>query len=129
MRVEIIRLLDVEEGRVVFRSELGQAPGYWAGPNPARLGEFDVELEIPEVIDRWAVLETPSPGSIEGDGEVGVSITGRVVTVGEGDDPVVGIRVGSDVVLVEAPDRKGEIIPGDVVSLAVSRILIYPYRL
>jgi hypothetical protein len=131
MRIEITRVLDAPAGQVAFRCALGQASGCWTGLAPAQPGEFDVELEIPEEITDWTVLDTPSLGSILGgvEGESGVSITGTVVDIGEGDDPVVGVRLGSDIVLIEAPDRKWEIEPGNVVSLNVPIIRLYPYDL
>jgi hypothetical protein len=131
MRVEITRVLDPSEGRVAFRCAVGHASGCWAGSAPARLGEFDVELEIPEDITQWTVLDAPAPGSIAGgvEGDPSVSITGTVVDIGEGDDPIVGVRLGPDIILIEAPDRKWEITPGDVVSLRVSVVRLYPYQL
>lgn len=88
-------------------------------------------MEIPEEITDWTVLDAPSLGSIVGsaEGEASVSITGTVVDIGEGDDPIVGIRLGSDIILIEAPDRKWEIEPGSTVSLNVSSIRLYPYHL
>ncbi|MFE0461616.1 hypothetical protein ACFW1A_20430 [Kitasatospora sp. NPDC058965] len=131
MRVEVTRILDASEGLVSFRCALGHATARWAGSTPLQLGEFDVEFDIPEEITRWIVLTDPAPGSIAGDveEETGVSLTGTVVDVGEGDDPVVSIRLGSDIVMIEAPDRKWDVTPGDGVSMQVPVIRMYPYFL
>ncbi|MBV6700200.1 hypothetical protein [Kitasatospora aureofaciens] len=131
MRVEITRVLDATTARVAFRCAVGQASGHWAGRAPAAPGEFDVELEIPEEIADWTVLGAPAAGSIVGDisGQAGVSITATVGGVGEGDDTVVELRLGSDILLVEAPARRWEVSPGEVVALHVPSVRLYPYDL
>ncbi|MEV7360049.1 hypothetical protein [Kitasatospora sp. NPDC091276] len=131
MKVEITRVLDNPKGWVAFRCALGSAFACWMGPTPARRGEFDVEIEIPEEVADLAIVDDAPRGSIMGftEGKGPISISGTVVEIGEGDDPIVGLRLGSDIVLIEAPDRKWEIAPGDVISLNVSSIQLYPYDL
>ncbi|MEU9131168.1 hypothetical protein AB0D08_24200 [Kitasatospora sp. NPDC048540] len=131
MRVQITRVLEATPGLVEFRCELGRAVGAWMGSTAARHGEFDVEIEVQEEISTWTVLDAPSPGSIVGGaGDASqISITGTVVDIGEADDPVVGIRLGPDVLLIEAPDRKWEVSRGTGVLLNVHAVQLYPIDL
>lgn len=130
MRVEVLRVVDPSRGTVSFTSDFGAASGRWMGPNPARAGQFDVEIEVPEEVTEWATLASDVTALSEGAGaDPGILITGEVVRVGGSGDPVVEIRVGSDIVLIEIPDRRSEVPVAGMISLRVPEILLYPYDL
>lgn len=100
------------------------------GSIPVRTGQFDVEIEVPEEVTGWvpATSGVTSLTDSVGTGP-GILITGEVVRVGGSDDPVVEIRVGSDIVLTEILDRRSEVPVTGTISFRVSEILLYPYDL
>ncbi|MFI6143963.1 hypothetical protein [Streptomyces sp. NPDC051109] len=112
-----------------FKCESGIASGRWMGPNPAEVGQFDVEIEVPEEVADW----TAGPSGATSLSEVGVDsatlITGRVVKFDDGDDSVVEIRVGSDILLIEIPNRRSELPAEGFISFRASEIQLYPYDL
>lgn len=128
MRVEILKVLDPSQGIVSFRCAYGAALARWMGADPARQGTFDVEIEVPEAVAEWVPVASGSV-SLEGLEHFWVRITGEVVGVGEGDDPVVEIRVGSDVLLIEIPDRRPELHAAHLVSFRAAEVQLYPYDL
>jgi hypothetical protein len=130
MRVDIIGAQDSFEGLMSFRCKLGVASGQWMGVKPVQVGAFDVEIEIPEEISEWR-FSTSGVAEISGEGEVEgqVLIAGEVVNIGEGSDPVVDIRVCSDIMMIEILNRKFELTKGDFISFRSSNIQLYPYDL
>ncbi|MFF3072086.1 hypothetical protein [Kitasatospora sp. NPDC057936] len=127
MRVEIVAVLD--GGRVDFRCALGRAHALWAGamsPGPGRL--FDVELDVGEPIAAWA-RATTGPGAITGTPAGGAVLTGTVLGTGDADDPVVDLRLGDDIVLLEPPADGWDVRPGEVVAARVTSLRLYPYEL
>ena len=99
------------------------------GPPPAQPGEFHVEIEIPGEVANWSVLEAPAADSIAEDPDgAGVSITGTIIQIEE-EDGVVTLRLGTGVVMIEAPGIAREGAPGNAVTLYVPAIQLYPYEL
>ncbi|MFC1416548.1 hypothetical protein [Streptacidiphilus cavernicola] len=87
-----------------------------------------MEIDVPEEVTDWTVAP-PSPGSIEGPEGGTVTVTGTVIGVGEEDDPVVELRVGDGILLVETDDSRRALAPGGSVAFRTSRILLHPYDL
>ena len=56
MRVEVLQVLAPPQGIVRFRCEFGVGSGRWMGSNPAEVGQFDVEIEIPEEVAEWTTV-------------------------------------------------------------------------
>jgi hypothetical protein len=100
------------------------------GPAPAQGGGCDVEFEILEEIGEWRT-STLGYASISGsvDTEAGIFITGEVLNIGDGDDPVVELKVGSGILLVEILNRKSELARRSFISFQSSDIQLYPYDL
>jgi hypothetical protein len=100
------------------------------GPTPAQGGGYHVEFEIPEDIEEWRTVASDR-ASISGsvDTEAGISITGEVGNIGDGDDPVVELKVGSGILLVEILNRKSELARRGFISFRSPDIQLYPYDL
>ncbi|MEU8516141.1 hypothetical protein AB0C76_31870 [Kitasatospora sp. NPDC048722] len=127
MRIEIVTVLD--GGRVDFRCGLGRAYGQWAGPTLPGPGQLlDVELDVEEPIAAWA-RAIAGPGAITGTPASGAVLTGTVLGAGDADDPVVDLRLGDDIVLLEPPVDGWDVSPGDVVAVRVASLRLYPYEL
>lgn len=129
MRVEVLQVLAPSQGIVRFTCESGIATGRWMGANSAEVGQFDVEIEFPEEVADW----TAGPSGVTSLSEAGADsatlITGRVVRFGDGDDSVVEIRVGSDILLIEIPNRRPELTVEGFISFRAPEIQLYPYDL
>lgn len=100
------------------------------GPNPADTGQFDVEIEVPEEVTEWvtAPSSTASLSKVAGTDLVTL-VTGEVVKFNDDDDPVVGIRVGSDIILIEIPNLRSELPIKGFISFQVPELQLYPYDL
>ena len=130
MRVEILQVLDPSRGIVRFKCEYGDVSGRWRGSKPAGLGKFDVEIDVPEEVEEWdAASSEATPLSEIPGAEHAVLIVGSVVRFDNGDDSVVEIRVGSDVLLVEIENRRSQLLVDGFISFHVSEIQLYPYDL
>ena len=131
MKVEIVRVLDAATQLVVFRSDVGTAAGIWAGTEPATPGPTHVELDVPDDVDEYAVVDSETPDSIAGGIEpgTGVHVVGKVVQVGEDGDTVVSMRVGTEILMVDASGQRSDIEPDNTIRFTVSRISLYPYDL
>lgn len=135
------------EGRVVaFRCKAGHgvAVARWMGDQlPAQGADAFVELSVPDALTEWRPASPTSRYDMEL-GPDGTILTGEVLRVGEPGDPVVALRVGTDVVLVEvevegefevegkggAGSREDAWETGRRVSFAVRPVLeVYPYSL
>ena len=98
------------------------------GELPVQPGSFEVEIEVREEVAEWvaatsgttALSGAPEPGS-------GVRIECEVERFDDGDDPVVEVRLGSGVLLVEILDRRAELRVGALISFQVPEIELYPY--
>jgi hypothetical protein len=101
MRIHVseIRSHRADIAIVKFESPLGGATAQWAGTKPDIGALYEVELEVPGLLT-WGsdIVETLARESIYEEG-------GRICLVGcvqsLGDDGVVAIQVGNDIVLVE----------------------------
>lgn len=130
MRVEVLQVLAPSQGIVRFRCESGIASGRWMGRNPAKAGQFDVEIEVPEEVAEWTAAPSGGTSLSEAMGsEPGSLITGEVVRCGDGDDSVVEVKVGSDILLIEIPNRRSELPVGGLISFRSPEIQLYPYDL
>lgn len=130
MRVEVLQVLDPSQGIVRFKCESGVASGRWVGAKIADLGTFDVEIEITEEVEEWALSSSSTTSLSEiGGEERAVWIVGSVVRLCDGGDSVVEIRVGSDLILVEIASRRSELFKESLISLRVPEIQLYPYDL
>ncbi|MEV4559845.1 hypothetical protein AB0K51_23000 [Kitasatospora sp. NPDC049285] len=128
MRVQVTEVVDPAQGTVAFSCAVGEAVGRWRGEDAARIGSYDVELEIPEAVDRWAP-HAPGPGSLSGVGPQDLAVTGVVVAVGEDDDPVLSLRVGTDILLVELAAPVSWPAIGETIALRARTLELYPYQL
>lgn len=130
MRVEVLQVVDHSRGIVSFRCESGVASGRWMGSSPAAVGQFDVEIEVPEEVAEWVAAPSGSASLSEVVGAESVTlITGEVVKSGDDDDSVVEMRVGSDILLIEISNRRSELPVGGFISLQVPEVQLYPYDL
>ena len=134
MRINITERANPSGGTqevVLFASPVGSSRGRWMGPEPARPGVCDVELDFPDAVGAFEVLAPGGRAAIDWSEESGaVLVVGTVVSVGEvGDDPVVGISLGGDVVLVEIPSARAAIAVGNSVGFSAVRFDLYPYQL
>lgn len=127
MRVEIVRVADVDSGAVEFRCDAGTALGYWEGTPPSVGESADVEVDVPEDVTDWVTRGVASGGGLRtvGDG-VRSRVTGTVEEVG---DPVVVLRVGSEVILVDFVGEGPPLEVGSVVEFLTSRIRLFPTNL
>ncbi|MFE2171255.1 hypothetical protein ACFXB3_40255 [Streptomyces sp. NPDC059447] len=121
-----------EEQRVVaFRCEAGHgvAVARWMGDELPQQGtRAFVELTVAEPVSDWRPAE-PAAGralAVEPDG---IAVTGEVLAIGGPEDPVVDLRVGTDVVLVEIGCRKDELRVGRHISFVTRTLEAYPYSL
>lgn len=130
MRVEVLQALSPSQGIVCFRCEAGVASGRWMGSNPAEVGQFDVEIEVPGEVAEWTAAPSGVASLSEASGAESVTIiTGEVVRFDDGDDSVVEIRVGSDILLIEIPNRRSDLPLKGLISFRVPNIQLYPYDL
>jgi hypothetical protein len=100
------------------------------GAGPAQLGSFDVEIEVPEEVVEWRTAtsaDTAISGSFESDSNVRIDC--EVMSFDAGDDSVVQVRLGSDVLLVEVVSRRSDLSVGDLISFTVPEVQLYPYDL
>ncbi|MFJ1751687.1 hypothetical protein [Kitasatospora sp. NPDC088134] len=128
MRIDLTAVLDPVAGTVSFSCPAGRAVGRWMGREPARTGCHDVEFDLPgEVRD----LGPAAPGRaslVAEDG--GVVVTGTVVALGgDADDPVVTIRVGTALILLELPFPRAPLAVGDGRSFHSPVLELHPYLL
>lgn len=130
MRVEVLQVLDSSQGIVRFSCESGIASGRWMGSNPADLGKFDVEIEVPEEVAEWTAVPSGVTSLSEVAGaESAALIVGSVVRFDDGDDSVAEIRVGSDILLIEITNRRSELLVEGLISFRAPEIQLYPYDL
>ncbi len=129
MRVEVLQVLAPSQGIVRFKCESGIASGRWMGSNPAEVGQFDVEIEVPEDVADWTADPSGATSLSEAGAESATLITGQVVRFDDGDDSVVEIRVGSDILLIEIPNRRSELTVEGFISFRAPEIQLYPYDL
>lgn len=131
MKVEIAQVLDSQTQRVLFHSDVGTAAGIWAGPESAKPGAAHVEFDIPDEVSHWTLIDDASSTSIE-DGiepDSGVEIVATVVQVGDGEDPVVSIRIGTDIVMIEMPESRSGLAPGATIRFTTPEVRLSPYDL
>jgi hypothetical protein len=129
MRVEVLQVLDPSQGIVRFRCEFGVASGRWMGSNLAEMGQFDIEIEVPEEVSEWAAVPSGVTSLAEADGaKSGALITGEVVRFDDGDDSVVEIGVGMDILLIEIPNRRSKLSVKGLVSCQAPEMQLYPYK-
>lgn len=118
---------------VLFASPVGSSRGRWMGPEPARPGVYDVELDFPDEVGAFEVLAPGRRAAIDWSEASGaVLVIGTVVSVGDAEDPVVGISLGwdgGDVVLLEVPSARAAIAVGNSVGFSAVRLDIYPCEL
>lgn len=95
----------------------------------SRTGRFDIEFEVPDDITEWTSAATAA--GISGRPEVGaaVCVVGEVEGVGDGDDTVVEVGLGSGVLLVDVPAGRPDLSEGDLISFRISEIRLHPYFL
>lgn len=131
MKVQVVRVCDSTQGIVAFSSEVGSAIGRWMGRGEARIGEFYVEIEIPEEVDEWRRATTVEANSISSNStdEPDVNITAEVIGVGEGDDRVVDLRLGTAVLMIEVANGGNTPAVGDVITFRTVDLQLYPFSL
>jgi len=116
IRVEIVPVLAPAEVLVRFRSGSAFASGRWMGSSPVNVGQLDVEIEIPEEVVEWMTVRSGDTSLSEtAETESDTILTGQVVRFDDGDDSIIEIRVGSDILLIEIPDRR-DMARGELIS-------------
>ncbi|MFE3107101.1 hypothetical protein ACFXKJ_10925 [Kitasatospora indigofera] len=129
MNITVTSVRGDGSGHVEFSSEFGDAFGLWQGGGPAALGRYDVEIDLPETLESWK----PSDGGrslrmVRGsDGVERVQLSGSVEQIGE--DGVVALKIGRDIVLAEFVDSCELPIAGATVALCPVILELYPYDL
>jgi hypothetical protein len=92
-----------------------------------------LRVGLPDEVGAFEVLVPGRREAIDWSEESGaVLVVGTVVSVGDADDPVVGVSVGwdgGDVVLLDAPVARTAIAVGNSVGFRAVRLDIYPYEL
>ncbi|MFD0317806.1 hypothetical protein [Streptomyces flavalbus] len=127
MRIEILSLLDTRAPGITFRSPLGQAWAQWSGTERPGAGDIaNVEFDIPDEVGNWAPADGPDTLHSHAPEEP-VRIRG-VVTSTDEDDPVVAVRCGTDILLVEFPPAHKPPL-GARIEFTTPRINAYPYSL
>ncbi|WP_326582015.1 hypothetical protein OG889_25145 [Streptomyces sp. NBC_00481] len=128
--MEVLETLACSQRIVRVRCEFGTVSGRWMGSDPVGTGRFDVELEVPEEVAEWTAADSGAASLSEaaGTGRAAL-ITGQVVRYDDGDDPVVEIRVGSDILLIEIPNRRSELVRDGFISFRTPELRLYPYEL
>ncbi|HEX8870452.1 MAG TPA: hypothetical protein VF821_32605 [Lentzea sp.] len=127
MRIEVLKVLDPVQGLVFFSSDFGSASGRWMEPE-ARTGEFDVELDLPEVEEWAAAVGEPA---LVGTAAAGSDVWMRcqVERVHGGDGPVVTVRTGPNLTFVDIVHRRSELVEGSLISFRVPEVRLYPYNI
>ncbi|MGW6707675.1 hypothetical protein ACWGDE_22680 [Streptomyces sp. NPDC054956] len=128
MRIFVNRV--VEEKRVVvFRCEAGHGVGLarWMSSHLPEQGTTAfVELTIPHPVVEWR----PVAPTVRYDMEVytyGIVVRGEVLSVGGPDDPVVALRVGTDVVMIEVESHRETLQVGQRIAFISRALEVYPY--
>jgi hypothetical protein len=130
MRVEVFQVSTLSKGIVRFRCESGVASGRWMGSNLATVGQFDVEIEVPEEVVNWTTTLSGIGCLSEIAGrETATLITGQIIRFDDAGDSVMEIRLGTDVLLIEISDRNFEIPKEGYISFRAPEIQLYPYDL
>ncbi|MFJ7056993.1 hypothetical protein ACK8N7_11680 [Streptomyces griseobrunneus] len=128
--MKVLQVLDPSQGIVRFRCESGVVSGRWMGRDPAHLEKFDVEIEVPEEVAEWALVSAGVTSLSEVAGVAPAAlIVGSVVRFDDGDDSVVEIRVGSDILLIEITNRRSELLVESLISFRAPEVQLYPYDL
>ncbi|MFJ8015095.1 hypothetical protein [Streptomyces sp. NPDC096339] len=121
-----------EERRVVaFRCNAGHggAVARWMGDElPEQGSRAFVELTVAEPVSDWGPVE-PAVGRALAHGPDGIAVTGEVLAIGGPGDPIVDLRVGTDVVLVEISCHKDLLRVGQRISFVTLALEAYPYSL
>ncbi|MGW2016695.1 hypothetical protein [Streptomyces sp. NPDC001927] len=101
------------------------------GDQVAHEGEFFVELEVPDEVVEWSQVLDSGSSKIFSDpnDQSAITIVGEVLRVGEDDDPVVDLGVGSFPLMVETLERKSDLAEGQLISFRPRRVEIHPYDL
>ncbi|MFD5824775.1 hypothetical protein [Lentzea sp. NPDC060358] len=125
MEVEVLGVLG--SGTVHFSCAHGSAAGRWMSAGPVRTGAFHVEVEVPDEVASWSAA--PGGPGLHGDPASGleVCLDAEVVSF-EAGDPVVAVRLGADVLLVEFADRAG-LSAGARISFRVPEVHLYSTEL
>jgi len=128
VRVDVLEVLGPSQEVVAFRCDFGSALGRWMGGVPVRLGTSSVEFDIVDEVSEWVEIDAGST-ALSGRLELGsgVRFECEVLRVGEGEDSVVEVRLGPDVLLVEILSRKSDLPVGGLVSFWVAEVRLYPY--
>lgn len=138
MRIEILDVLDDTTGEhgpdIVFSAPAGRAWARWLGSEVPRAGDaVDVEIDVPDDIENWALANAPDALLADAPGDP-VRLRGVVAGV-DADDPVVAVRIDTDIILVEftPTDHPGQRTDparpsaGDHIEFTTARIDVYPY--
>ncbi|MFI0808110.1 hypothetical protein [Streptomyces echinatus] len=118
---------------VAFKGPSGRAWAQWCGSEMPQVGALvDVEVDVPDEIARWVTVDGPTT-VVSDTPRSPVRIRGVVATVGE--DSVVAVQVGDDIILVEFADSIDSVQPGQVdkprigeaIEFTTPQIDIHPY--
>ncbi|MEU3877232.1 MULTISPECIES: hypothetical protein [Streptomyces] len=93
------------------------------------MGLFDVEIEVPGEVEEWVAIPSGVASLSAATEDLVALIVGEVVRREDGDDPVVEVRVGSDILLIEIPNRRSELSVKEFISFRVPELQLYPYDL
>ncbi|MER5402830.1 hypothetical protein [Streptomyces sp. NPDC002599] len=128
MRVEVLQVISPERKIVSFMCDFGSAFARWMGVDPVGAGEFNVEIEVPEEVAAWSVTSSDRASISSLDENSNILIVGEVVRFDEG-DPVVEVRVGTDIILIEMKHPRDGLSVNGFISFKVPEIQLYPYNI
>ncbi|MFK4598754.1 hypothetical protein [Streptomyces pristinaespiralis] len=124
MEIRVEGVVDESRNFVAFTCPLGEAWGRWQGKSVPHVGSHTVEFDVPGVIEAWSEVE--GVAAIVGDyRNESLLIRGKVESLDE--DGVAGLRIGSDVLLIDVPSNAESVQVGTVVEFNAEQIDIYPY--
>uniref|UniRef100_A0AAU2JPE2 Uncharacterized protein n=1 Tax=Streptomyces sp. NBC_00049 TaxID=2903617 RepID=A0AAU2JPE2_9ACTN len=116
---------------VVFRCKAGHGASVarWMGdPLPAQGTDAFVELTVPHPVTEWSPASPTAGRAMEVTAD-GLVVRGEVLAIGGPEDPVVELRVGTDVVLVEIGDGRDALEVGGRISFKSLILEVHSYDL
>ncbi|MEU0301651.1 hypothetical protein ABZ252_19625 [Streptomyces sp. NPDC006175] len=124
MDIRVEELIDTAERLVSFTCPLGAAWGRWRGKSIPTAGIHLVEFDIPG--DIGALSKAEGDAAIIGNYQSGsILIRGELESLDE--DGVAGIRIATDIMLIDAPSSADHFQVGELVEFTADGIDIYPY--
>ncbi|MEV7526426.1 hypothetical protein [Streptomyces sp. NPDC091371] len=127
MRIFVNRVGEERRG-VAFRCDAGVGMARWMGSElPIQGSTAYVELNVPDPVVEWQRVAPTVRYDIDVDEDGCLWIRGEVLTVGGPGDPVVTLRVGTDVVMIEVGTGRETLVVGERIAFTTLALEVYPY--